>query len=136
MIGRRHSGIMDKFLKKVKAYSNLGMAVTALPLLYFAYEAKSLLGGFFAIAGAGLVYAVIYYVACNILVPDIQKYVGETFYIQEGDSFKPETPVQRTDDPELDEYIDSYRRAKEAVGKIIGLMAFVALVAVVFWIFK
>lgn len=128
---------MDKsLLKKAKAYSNLGMVVTALLLIYFAYEAKSLVGGLFAIACSGLVYAVIYYMACNIFVPDIQKHVGETFYLPEGDSFKPETPVQHTNDLELNEYIDSYRRSKEIVGKAIGLMAFIALIAVVFWAFK
>lgn len=126
-------------LKKAKAYSNLGMVITALPLIYFAYQAKSLVGAVFAIAASGLVSALTFYMACNALVPDIKNYVGETFYIPEGDSCKPVTPIQRTDDSEINEYIESYRRCKEAIGKIIGLLAFmalIALIAVVFAIFK
>ncbi len=128
---------MDKsLLKRAKAYSNFGMIITAIPLLYFAYQAKSLVGGLFAVAGAGLVSAVTYYVACNNLVPDIKNHVGETYYVAEGDSCNPVTPTKRTDDPEINEYIDSYRRAKEAVGKIIGLMLFIALIAIVSWVLK
>ncbi len=128
---------MDKsVLKRAKAYSNLGMIITALPLLYFAFQAKSLVGGVFAVAGAGLVSVVTYYVACNNLVPEMKNYLGETYYVAEGDSCNPVTPTKRTDDQEINEYIDSYRRAKEAVGKIIGLILFVALIAIVFWVLK
>ncbi len=128
---------MDKSqLKKAKAYSNLGMVVTALPLFYFAYQAKSLIGAVFALAGSGLVSTLTFYMACNTLVPDIKNYVGETFYIPEGDNCKPVTPTQRTDDPEINEYIESYRRSKEAVSKIIGLIAFITLIAIISWVFK
>lgn len=128
---------MDKSqLKKAEAIANLAMLATALVLLYFAFQAESLVGGVFALASAGLVRALAFCMVCNAFVPDITKYVGETFYIAEGDSSKPVTPVKRTDDPEINEYIESYRRSKEAVGKIIGLIGFIALIAAVFWIFK
>ncbi|MEW5787397.1 MAG: hypothetical protein AB1899_06045 [Pseudomonadota bacterium] len=128
---------MDKSqLKRAEAIANLAMLATALVLLYFAFQAESLVGGVFALAGSGLVRALTFYMACNTLVPDITKHVGETSYIAEGDSSKPVTPVKRTDGPEINEYIESYRRSKEALGKIIGLIGFIALIAAAFWIFK
>jgi len=123
---------MDMSLfKKVEMYSRSALAVTAAPLLYWAYVEKSFSGGVIGFLISLAVYFLVYYLACNALVPGIQEYVGETSYVPDGSEHRAVTPVKSTDDPELNEYINSYRGAKEAVGKLIGLIAFVFVIAVV-----
>lgn len=128
---------MDKAkLKRAESIARLAMLVTAVVLFYLAYQAESLVGGVFALAGTGTVYALTYYVACNALAPDIEKYVGETFYVQDGEGFEPHTPTGRTDDAEVNERVRTYVKCKEALGKLIGLLAFIVVIAIVFGIFQ